>query len=154
MANILVVDDELGIRDLLSEILFDEGHQVELAENAAQARAARQNMRPDLVLLDIHMPGATGFDLLARQHLVTTAHLNAAVNEADAGTPLRAAMFLAQLAHESGQFRYMEEIWGPTDAQRRYEPPGALASRLGNTERGDGFRFKGRGPDAGAFESH
>ena len=38
MANILVVDDELGIRDLLSEILFDEGHQVELAENAAQAR--------------------------------------------------------------------------------------------------------------------
>ena len=41
MANILVVDDELGIRDLLSEILNDEGHQVELAENAAQARAAR-----------------------------------------------------------------------------------------------------------------
>ena len=38
MANILVVDDELGIRDLLSEILNDEGHQVELAENAAQAR--------------------------------------------------------------------------------------------------------------------
>ena len=41
MANILVVDDELGIRDLLSEILNDEGHTVELAENAAQARAAR-----------------------------------------------------------------------------------------------------------------
>jgi PleD family two-component response regulator len=41
MANILVVDDELGIRDLLSEILNDEGHQVDLAENAAQARAAR-----------------------------------------------------------------------------------------------------------------
>ena len=39
MANILVVDDELGIRDLLSEILNDEGHQVEVAENAAQARA-------------------------------------------------------------------------------------------------------------------
>ena len=44
MANILVVDDELGIRDLLSEILFDEGHQVELAENAAQARDARQRL--------------------------------------------------------------------------------------------------------------
>ena len=41
MSNILVVDDELGIRDLLSEILNDEGHHVELAENAAQARAAR-----------------------------------------------------------------------------------------------------------------
>ena len=41
MANILVVDDELGIRDLLSEILNDEGHSVDLAENATQARAAR-----------------------------------------------------------------------------------------------------------------
>ncbi|PUE46697.1 two-component system response regulator [Limnohabitans sp. 2KL-1] len=64
MANILVVDDELGIRDLLSEILFDEGHQVELAENAAQARQARQNMRPDLVLLDIWMPDTDGVSLL------------------------------------------------------------------------------------------
>lgn len=64
MANILVVDDELGIRDLLSEILFDEGHQVELAENAAQARQVRQNMRPDLVLLDIWMPDTDGVSLL------------------------------------------------------------------------------------------
>jgi DNA-binding NtrC family response regulator len=64
MANILVVDDELGIRDLLSEILFDEGHQVDLAENAAQARAARQKMRPDLVLLDIWMPDTDGVSLL------------------------------------------------------------------------------------------
>ncbi len=64
MANVLVVDDELGIRDLLSEILFDEGHQVELAENAAQARAARQSMRPDLVLLDIWMPDTDGVSLL------------------------------------------------------------------------------------------
>ncbi|PUE06409.1 two-component system response regulator [Limnohabitans sp. T6-5] len=64
MANILVVDDELGIRDLLSEILFDEGHQVELAENAAQARDVRQRMRPDLVLLDIWMPDTDGVSLL------------------------------------------------------------------------------------------
>ena len=64
MANILVVDDELGIRDLLSEILFDEGHQVELAENAAQAREARQRLRPDLVLLDIWMPDTDGVSLL------------------------------------------------------------------------------------------
>lgn len=64
MANILVVDDELGIRDLLSEILNDEGHTVELAENAAQARAARQRMRPDLVLLDIWMPDTDGVTLL------------------------------------------------------------------------------------------
>ena len=64
MANILVVDDELGIRDLLSEILFDEGHQVELAVNAAMAREARQRMRPDLVLLDIWMPDTDGVSLL------------------------------------------------------------------------------------------
>jgi DNA-binding NtrC family response regulator len=64
MANILVVDDELGIRDLLSEILNDEGHQVELAENAAQARAARARSRPDLVLLDIWMPDTDGVTLL------------------------------------------------------------------------------------------
>ena len=64
MANILVVDDELGIRDLLSEILNDEGHNVELAENAAQARAARNQARPDLVLLDIWMPDTDGVTLL------------------------------------------------------------------------------------------
>ena len=64
MANILVVDDELGIRDLLSEILNDEGHNVELAENAAQARAARNRSRPDLVLLDIWMPDTDGVTLL------------------------------------------------------------------------------------------
>ncbi len=64
MANILVVDDELGIRDLLSEILNDEGHAVELAENAAQARQIRQMMRPDLVLLDIWMPDTDGVTLL------------------------------------------------------------------------------------------
>src|SRR3954462_1494063 len=64
MANILVVDDELGIRDLLSEILNDEGHNVELAENAAQARNARAAARPDLVLLDIWMPDTDGVTLL------------------------------------------------------------------------------------------
>ena len=64
MANILVVDDEHGIRDLLWEILNDGGHQVELAENAAQARAARLRERPDLVLLDIWMPDTDGVTLL------------------------------------------------------------------------------------------
>ena len=64
MATILVVDDELGIRALLSEILSDEGHSIELAENAAQARAARERGRPDLVLLDIWMPDVDGITLL------------------------------------------------------------------------------------------
>ena len=64
MARILVVDDEVGIRELLFEILYDEGHTVEMAENAAQARAARARMRPDLVLLDIWMPDTDGVTLL------------------------------------------------------------------------------------------
>ena len=64
MATILVVDDELGIRDLLFEILNDEGHQVELAMNAAQARSIRANLQPDLVLLDIWMPDTDGVTLL------------------------------------------------------------------------------------------
>jgi DNA-binding NtrC family response regulator len=64
MARILVVDDEVGIRELLSEILYDEGHTIELAENAVQARAARLRGRPDLVLLDIWMPDTDGVTLL------------------------------------------------------------------------------------------
>jgi predicted chitinase len=72
--------------------------------------------------------------------------LSAAVNEFGIDQPARTAAFLAQLAHESAQFRFMEEIWGPTAAQRRYEPPGKLAGDLGNTDAGDGRRFKGRGP--------
>jgi len=64
MARILVVDDEIGIRELLSEILADEGHDVRLAENAAAARIARENERIDLVLLDIWMPETDGITLL------------------------------------------------------------------------------------------
>ncbi|MGH8692454.1 MAG: response regulator, partial [Burkholderiales bacterium] len=64
MAQILVVDDEVGIRELLSEILADEGHQVMLAESAGDARRLRERARPDLVLLDIWMPDADGITLL------------------------------------------------------------------------------------------
>jgi len=64
MATILVVDDEVGIRELLSEILADEGHSVITAENAAAARRLRQEEPPDLVLLDIWMPDTDGVTLL------------------------------------------------------------------------------------------
>lgn len=72
--EILVVDDEIGIRELLSEILFDEGYHVHLAENAEQARAFRLNRAPDLVLLDIWMPDTDGLALLkewSAQQLLT-----------------------------------------------------------------------------------
>ncbi len=72
--QILVVDDEVGIRELLSEILFDEGYQVHLAENAEQARLYRNECEPDLVLLDIWMPDTDGVTLLkewVEQELLT-----------------------------------------------------------------------------------
>ena len=62
--HILVVDDEVGIRELLFEILRDEGYGVRLAENAQSARQLRREMRPDLVLLDIWMPDTDGVTLL------------------------------------------------------------------------------------------
>jgi two-component system, NtrC family, nitrogen regulation response regulator NtrX len=64
MPQILVVDDEMGIRELLSEILTDEGYTVRVAENAGAARRARLESRPDLVLLDIWMPDMDGISLL------------------------------------------------------------------------------------------
>lgn len=64
MAEILVVDDEMGIRELLSEILGDEGHAVTVAENAQRAREAMAASKMDLVLLDIWMPDTDGVSLL------------------------------------------------------------------------------------------
>ncbi|WP_407653899.1 glycoside hydrolase family 19 protein [Archangium lipolyticum] len=65
-------------------------------------------------------------------------HLNKAMAEAGINTPKRQAAFLAQLAHESGEFRYMEEIASGAAYEGRKD--------LGNTQPGDGKRFKGRGP--------
>ena len=62
--DILIVDDEVGIRELLSEILQDEGYRVSLAENATAARAYRSREQPALVLLDIWMPDTDGVTLL------------------------------------------------------------------------------------------
>lgn len=67
--------------------------------------------------------------------------LEAAAQAAQINTRLREAAFVSQLAHESGGFRYLEEIWGPSAAQNRYE--GRID--LGNVRSGDGFRFRGRG---------
>ncbi len=62
--HILVVDDEPDIRSLLKEILEDEGFDISVAENASDARAARRDRRPDLILLDIWMPDTDGISLL------------------------------------------------------------------------------------------
>ena len=67
--------------------------------------------------------------------------LNSAMDEFEINTPLRQAAFLAQVLHESGLCRWLVELWGPSEAQRRYE--GRLD--LGNTEPGDGYNYRGRG---------
>ncbi len=64
MAEILIVDDEIGVRELLTEVLQDEGHSITLATNGAEARSARASMKLDLVLLDIWMPDTDGITLL------------------------------------------------------------------------------------------
>lgn len=65
-----------------------------------------------------------------------------AMIKGDIKTPDRIAAFLAHLAHESGEYRYMQEIWGPTEAQLGYEG----RADLGNTQPGDGRKFAGHGP--------
>ncbi|WP_425092608.1 glycoside hydrolase family 19 protein [Burkholderia anthina] len=60
-------------------------------------------------------------------------------------SPARQAAFLAQCSHETGGFQWFREIWGPTPEQRAYEPPAAKAVELGNTQVGDGFRYRGGG---------
>ncbi len=62
-AHILIVDDELGIRELLAEYFGSQGFVVETAEDAAVARAHLASFAPDLVLLDLNMPGENGLSL-------------------------------------------------------------------------------------------
>lgn len=67
--------------------------------------------------------------------------VRAACLEFGIDTPQRVAAFLAQVGHESGGFRYTREIWGPTEAQKRYEG----RADLGNVKPGDGSKYRGRG---------
>lgn len=67
----------------------------------------------------------------------------AAMDTFEISTPARQAAFLAQVGHESGGFKFINEIWGPTAAQDRYEVRGA--GDLGNVQPGDGYRYRGRG---------
>jgi len=57
----------------------------------------------------------------------------------------RAAYCFGTAWHETGQFRWLREIWGPTAQQKKYEPGTSLAKQLGNTVKGDGKKFMGRG---------
>ena len=133
MANILVVDDEMGIRELLSEILGDEGHAVTLAENAQQARQARAAGAPDLVLLDIWMPDTDGVTLLKewqRDGLLTMPVImmsgHATIDTAVEATRIGALNFLEKpiamqkllKAVQAGLARGQEVVRAPVMAQR------------------------------------
>jgi putative chitinase len=81
----------------------------------------------------------TGSNLDRAQNLADP--ISSAMAAYDISTPERQAMFLANVGHESGGLRWLIEIWGPTEAQKRYEG----RADLGNNQMGDGFRFRGRG---------
>ena len=67
--------------------------------------------------------------------------LNTAMNRYQIVGAKRVAAFIAQIGHESGQLKYVKEIWGATPAQSRYQG----RADLGNTQPGDGSKFRGRG---------
>ena len=138
MANILVVDDEMGIRELLSEILGDEGHAITLAENAQQARDARAAGAPDLVLLDIWMPDTDGVTLLKewqRDGLLTMPVImmsgHATIDTAVEATRIGALNFLEKpialqkllKAVQQGLTRAQEAVRAPVAAPRPMMAP-------------------------------
>ncbi len=138
MANILVVDDEMGIRELLSEILSDEGHIVQTAENAQQARELRAATDPDLVLLDIWMPDTDGVTLLKewqRDGLLTMPVImmsgHATIDTAVEATRIGALNFLEKpislqkllKAVQQGLTRAQEQMRSAGAAMRPLSPP-------------------------------
>ncbi|MBP9905787.1 MAG: response regulator [Rhodoferax sp.] len=136
MANILVVDDELGIRDLLSEILNDEGHSVEVAENAAQARASRQRERPDLVLLDIWMPDTDGVTLLKEWSATGALTMpvimmsgHATIDTAVEATRIGALAFLEKPITLQKLLKAVEQGLSKGSMRRLTVPPAALPAR-------------------------
>jgi putative chitinase len=77
--------------------------------------------------------------------LVSDTSVGGWLHFAEITTRARLAAFYAQTAHESARFCAIEERWGPTKQQKRYEPVTSLSKQLGNTKAGDGYRFRGRG---------
>ncbi len=173
MADILVVDDEIGIRELLSEILGDEGHTVLLAESARDARTLRDENHLDLVLLDIWMPDTDGVSLLKEWSasgkltmpvIMMSGH--ATIDTAVEATKIGAIDFLEKpitmqkllRAVEKGLHRREQQVTGrlfrdglPPAAQRHQgDSAGAVSGAGALAGRGDAALFDGNGADAPA----
>ncbi|MHA7601363.1 response regulator [Alicycliphilus sp. T452] len=152
MANILVVDDELGIRDLLSEILNDEGHSVDLAENATQARSARLSSSYDLVLLDIWMPDTDGVSLLKEWAMAGTLTMpvimmsgHATIDTAVEATRIGAFSFLEKPITMQKLLKAVEQGLARSAAGQRQAAPApahaAAASPSGMAPGGNGAQL-------------
>ncbi len=156
MANILVVDDEMGIRELLSEILSDEGHSIQLAENAKQAREARAAGAPDLVLLDIWMPDTDGVTLLKewqRDGLLTMPVImmsgHATIDTAVEATRIGALNFLEKPIALQKLLKAVQQ--GLSRAQEAVRAPAAVARPMMAPQADEGSTSMG---GSGGFASH
>jgi len=139
--DLAVLNQELA--DKLAAELNKASAQLSIAESSSlygekQAGAGPRSI--SMAELAAIMPASS-----EQRRAVFLEPLNAAMADAAIDTPLRQAHFLGQASYESSDLRLIEEKWGPTEGQQRYEPPSAFAKSIGNVEPGDGQRYRGRG---------
>lgn len=135
---ILVVDDEPDIRNLVREILEDEGYEVDVAENAHQAELAREAREPDLILLDVWMPDTDGITLYKRWHESDPASLptvimlsgHATIETAIEATRLGAFDFIEKPLSLAKLLRTVEQALAHGKPQRQKIPLRQHAQKL------------------------